>query len=461
VIHRPADNLTFERLAAYLLFLAILGAACHMPAQSDTFWQLRAGADIARTGRVPLVDTFSHTVRGQPWPNHEWGSELAFYALHRLGGFPLLTAALAGLVVLAWAIAWRLMRGPVPVRVALVAMLGISSARLWSLRPQVVSLCLLVLSIELLARRRERWLPAVFAVWANLHGGVVLGFAAVLGGLVGATLVDRARARRAVLVAVACMAAACLTPLGTSLWTEVPSMLERLRQYEVAEWRPTSLADPWNLPFWIACVAVPPLAWRVRRRLDAGDATVIGASLALLLLGVRTTRNVMPALLLAAPALARLLAARDVSPIAAGRREHLRANAAIAIVATLAVTFWVGSSWTRGAERLNWEPMPSGAIEAIARCRPALYNLYDNGGYVAWFVPSQPVFIDSRQDPFPPSLVASQIRAETTGEYEPIFSRHGIGCAALPAGSRVAARLVADGWQRRFSSPGWMVLQRP
>jgi hypothetical protein len=54
-----------------LLFLAIFLAACVMPAQSDTFWQLRAGQEMWRTGGIMLRDEFTHTVNGGYWPNHE------------------------------------------------------------------------------------------------------------------------------------------------------------------------------------------------------------------------------------------------------------------------------------------------------------------------------------------------------------------------------------------------------
>ena len=169
---RPAfAGFTFDRLAAFLLFLAIFGAACLMPAQSDTYWQLRAGAITVATGQVQLTDTLTHTVSGGYWPNHEWSAEVAFYLLHRLGGFPLLTFALALLVVGAWAQTWRLMRGTTMLRVVIGAVMATSSARLWSLRPQVISVFLLASAVTLLVTRRELWLIPLFAVWTRTCTG--------------------------------------------------------------------------------------------------------------------------------------------------------------------------------------------------------------------------------------------------------------------------------------------------
>ena len=49
--------------------------------------------------------------------------------------------------------------------------------------------------------------------------------------------------------------------------------------------------------------------------------------------------------------------------------------------------------------------MSPAAAAAIRQCHAPIYNGYNEGGILVWFVPGQPVFIDSRQDPYPVSLV--------------------------------------------------------
>ena len=80
-----------------------------MPAQSDTFWQLRAGQEMAASGSVMLHDAFTYSVRGGFWPNHEWLSEVLFYGLWRAGGMPALAAFAASMALLAWVLVWRVM----------------------------------------------------------------------------------------------------------------------------------------------------------------------------------------------------------------------------------------------------------------------------------------------------------------------------------------------------------------
>ena len=65
-------GISFADMAVGMLFVAFALRAALMPAQNDTFWHLRAGADIWRTGQVPRVDSYSFTAAGAPWPDHEW-----------------------------------------------------------------------------------------------------------------------------------------------------------------------------------------------------------------------------------------------------------------------------------------------------------------------------------------------------------------------------------------------------
>ena len=57
-------GLTFEQLAAGALFVMLFARAAQAPAQNDTWWHLRSGADIWR-GILPTVERWSSTARGR------------------------------------------------------------------------------------------------------------------------------------------------------------------------------------------------------------------------------------------------------------------------------------------------------------------------------------------------------------------------------------------------------------
>ena len=71
------------------------------------------------------------------------------------------------------------------------------------------------------------------------------------------------------------------------------------------------------------------------------------------------------------------------------------------------------------------------------------------------------MFLDSRQDPYPPSLILEQVRVESTGDFADLFGRYGVRCAFVPAGSQVASRLREAGWHSRFLDRRWAVLADP
>ena len=70
------------------------------------------------------------------------------------------------------------------------------------------------------------------------------------------------------------------------------------------------------------------------------------------------------------------------------------------------------------------------------------------------------MFLDGRQDPYPPELVLEHIRMETgAGDYQQVFTRHGIHCAYLPVSSPVAKRLGTAGWKALYRDRSWVVFR--
>jgi hypothetical protein len=453
-------NLPFDRFAAALFFVAVSFAACLMPAQSDTWWQLRAGKEILDTGTISLRDSFSHTVGGGYWPDHEWLSQVIFYALYRAGGMSLLTGVAAAVVTITWFIVWRLIPGRPLVRVGLCALALGPVATEWSLRPQVFTLLLLALTALFLVRRRYAFLPPLFLLWANLHGGVMLGVVLVTAAAMVAVVAERRLLIRPVIVAGICGLMTAMTPLGFSVWTEIPESLDRLREYGVQEWRPPDIRDPVLLPFWMLAAAfVVLLVQRKPWRAPAVTDVLLWGSVALFPIALSASRNIPALEVVMLPALGGLIEA--AFPHRAGslrRREHPTLNASVVLVATLVAVLAVVYAWASEIRRLGWRPIPRGVIAALEACPERLYNRYDDGGYVIWFVPDRKVFIDSRQDPFPPELVREHIHVETSGEYGETFRRYSIRCAFVPANSVLMRRLTTDNWQALYKDATWAVL---
>lgn len=459
-----ASFCTFDRLIATGIFLAIIVACALTPMQTDTWWQLRAGRDMLASRHVLLTDTYSYTARGAFWPNHEWLAEIFYYVCYRIGGLELVTLAAAAMIAAAWAVSWRLCTGSVRLRALLIAPSLIPASMHWEPRPHAFSFLFLSLTMLLIVGRRYWWLPLTFFVWANCHGGVVTGFVVLAVGLAVSGAGARRRWLPEAATFVGCAIAATLTPLGPAFWTEIPKSLARIRLYPLDEWRPPSVTD-WHLaPFWLLaaglCAAI--VACGRRKPTDHEDPTrtwtLVACALVLLPLAITAVRNVGLFLLIAIPAVTALV--QRVAPEPRRRRQRPAVNAVLMSSAAAVVAIVIACAYTWRVPRLRWTPLPAASLTALSTCRGNLYNRYDEGGYLIWFAPERPVFLDGRQDPYDPALVLEQIRVEASGDSDALFARYRVQCAYLPAASPVAARLQRS-WKTLYRDHDWIVLADP
>lgn len=161
------------------------------PVDIDLWWHLKTGEVIWQAGFVPGTDIFSYTGFGNEWINHEWGCEVVLYLLRHYLGTPGIVAFrwLTGLLTV-----WCLYQTGYWLSRQRAVSLLLASAAFWIAalryadRPSMVStlgMCAvlwLVTGVRTGAFRRRAylWLFAMFPLWANLHGGVVLGLEVLL-----------------------------------------------------------------------------------------------------------------------------------------------------------------------------------------------------------------------------------------------------------------------------------------
>ncbi len=454
-------RLTSDQLAGGMVLVAIAVLACLAPAQGDTWWLLRAGRDLFSTGQIPMVESYSHTAAGRHWANHEWLTEAVFYALYRLGGMPLLAGACAAAATAAWALSYSLTRGAFEVR--FIALLGavIPAAMSFALRPQMLSMFCFAATSALLVRNRLRWIPAIVIVWANLHGAVALGLVSVGGAWAAAAIVGRRLPAALTWTLLATAVATLVTPLGLELWTFWVDSALHSELHALVEWRPPDFR-PELWPFWAVAATFIVATLRNWKKLDAPTWTAVGIALAVLPLALQATRNVPFFLLAALPALTRVMATQ--APAVRPRREVPRAaNTWVLGTTVVGAALLVAALWAQPAALLGWRPFSDDVIAAISRCRGPLFNTYGDGGALMWFVPSAPVFIDSRQvlEPYPMDLVTASRQAESDGQFEPLFEKYGIRCACLPAESPIADGLRRDAdWTVRHADSRWAVFEK-
>ena len=439
-----------ERMALGVLFVTIVVLASLAPARSDTWWQIRAGQDIWQSGEVPLVDTYSHTIRGRPWPNQEWLTELIFYTAHRLAGMPGVAVLCMVLIAFSWGVSWALMSGRFELRFMLFVLSLTASAGAWAMRPQLLTMACFMVVCWLLATRRLWWLPLHILVWANLHGAVVLGVIAIGAVVLAETIRTRRIPLELVLVGLASAAMTLVTPLGADLWALLAVHGVGARGDGIDEWMRPGL-PPANLAFWAVVAAlVAGVLFRVRM-LDVSGSRLTAISLAMLPFALTAKRSIAVFLLVAVPAVS-VLWSRAAGASPSKHTDRSKKNTAILIAASVAAVLFVARVWTHPPDTLGWSPIQPGAAAALEACPAPIYNTYDDGGALIWFVPKQPVFIDSRYDPYSVEHFRDNETAEMTGVFRPLFDKYDINCAIVPLGLPIDSALRRDSdWMMTYS----------
>ncbi|MEM4217374.1 MAG: hypothetical protein QXZ09_05075 [Candidatus Methanomethylicaceae archaeon] len=381
----------------------------------DFWWHIRVGQLILETKQIPRVDLFTFTHRGEPWTYQAWLMELWLYLIYQLGGAPLIVFVHGIMIASAYVILqmelFRLTRNARVASMVIVA-IAVCSMPNWAIRPQSISFPLFSLTLLMLLRYQRQkgrslwWLPLIFLIWANAHGGFVFGLV-LLGCFTVGELWNAYRNARTlpswkviipILLAVSAIAINPAGPLGI-----VRYVLKFVRH---------PATRSLNLEFTASSLAFAP-----------GALIIIGIGALVVILIYRGYRpNVFESLTLfvfgflamwairnapwfgfvAAPVTAKAL--KPTSPVPHVSKSHYTLN-------TLILAFLIGVSiislpWLRALipiprrdPSLIAKYTPLEAAEYVCDRIPAnarLFNEISFGSYLIWKCPQIPVFMDTR-----------------------------------------------------------------
>lgn len=237
----------------YLFFLFVGDTLLQ---DSDSFWQIKIGQWILDHGALPTTDFYSFTRTGEAWISTSWLSQVLFAFSHAQWDWagPVILTAM-GMALTAAIFVYLLDAQIEAPRAVLFAMLALLlSIHHVLARPHILALPVMVAWVGLLMAAADRrsapswhWLP-LMALWANLHGGFVLGLALI--GPISLEAVEHAeqgqRLRlfmRWVLFGIGALVASCCTPYG---WRTLMGATNILGLGElltlIFEWMPANFA---------------------------------------------------------------------------------------------------------------------------------------------------------------------------------------------------------------------------
>ena len=415
----------------------------------DLPWHLSAARRLVETGAFPRQDFLSWTMGGKPWVDFEWGSELIFYGLLRLGGTPALwlfrTASLLGVMVM-FAVLLRLWKIPAAWIAVAVPVLASALIPLFGLRPEIFSLLFFLLELHLLERRRlgapgpgnALFIAlhfALYALWANLHAGFAAGL--MLCFCYGAAESIGRKDRSVPVPMLACAAGflgTFVNPYGDRIYAVLFDHWRHIAALRglIEEWKAPSLLLNYLTGYWLLVFfSFAGLLLALRRGVVLPVEHLVAVAV-FVFFGAGSIRTTKYLVLLIYPL--GLAAWKGLNLPLARRR-------ALGLAAALAVPFiaWRGFNRLGDAVFFGW-PAPveaQGPSRAIAFLRENkaelsglhLYNPYNWGGCLGYALfPDYKVFIDGRY--IFVDLLAEVDRAQRSPEvFRGFIDAGGIGVA--------------------------------
>lgn len=412
-----------------LLALLVANFVLQPLTEPDFGWHLRAGLDLIRQqGRVPLLDPYSHTMPDWPWVEHAWLTDLLIGLLHTFGGGLAVIVFFGVVTAAAWIIASLASEANASIRLSACALSLWVALPFLGARTQMITLLGLALLMWLLHRLEEGetsmvwWIPPLFLLWANLHGGFTAGIfylslVLVLSWLItwfpseklrGGDRLGGPTLRKLVVATGIGAALTLVNPYGWGLHKEIwDSLSDRFMIETLREWHPVSLDSLAGRMFaaYVAGLGLAMACWY--RRLEP---VRWGMLAVFLLLALRHLRNIPLFLIVTLPLTAQLA------------QEGLRRLSAHPFAQTLSPPQWAGGLtlglglfllylgpehlqrvWRFGLEpagAFRETSYPIEAVEWIATHRHRLggrpVHDYQYGGFLLWWLPEEKIFIDGR-----------------------------------------------------------------
>jgi hypothetical protein len=474
-------SLTIERTSFFILIILLLALAFRPVADTDMWWHLAGGNYMLNHG-ITYADTFSHTVEGSPWINYSWGAELIMIGFWRLGGIVGLSLYTALLATGGMFLLYLISAGNTYQR-AFVIILGASTAAIfWSARPQMFSFffsCLLLFIVYRYKQDGKDWLWGIvpmMLLWGNLHAGWSIGylllFAFIVGeaanNLLGTSTISWQGWRKLVLVTLVSVPFLLISPFFIDNlfvpWNTVN--IEALQRF-IQEWQSPHFQSRETWPF-IAMILLLLLSfWASRLKLDWSGVFLLSGTLFLALL---YRRNISVFALVATPILSHHLdsALRENGLVLRTRQTVPKLmsylNLGLIIFAVLGLLLY-GFSISR-PEKIEENQAEILPLEAVNFLREnalprEMFNSYNWGGYLTFFLPEYPVFVDGRTDVYGAFVLdyASIVFAQEGWQAE--LDKFGVNFVLIEKASVLDIALAEEAnWQKVYEDELAVIWQR-
>jgi hypothetical protein len=444
----------------------------------DIWWHLRNAQNLVQHHQLPRFDTYSFTVAGHPWINHEWLSEVPYYLAWRafgLVGIKSLSLILMIITFLGLLYLCTKASGNYKASVAACAFstfLATINAGPRTILFGYVYLVALLIILERFRRtgRAPLWaIPPLFALWVNTHGSWLLGLivlsitiaAGLVKGQWGSVEAERwnfEQFGKLALTWMASIVALFVNPYGWRLvfYPFDLAFRQKLNISHVAEWVSVDFHQVRG-KIVLGLIVFLLVSALVRRR--RWTLTELLLLLFGLYSGLTHVRFLFLLGVLAAPVIAKML---DFFPPYRQELETPIVNAvAVCCMVAGMIYFWPTA---RQLEHSVDKDYPAGAVEYLKTHPPQgpMLNAYLWGGYLGWNDNSLKVFIDSRVDIFEyEGVLQDYLDLLGVQRANAALDKYKIRYVLFPRDEILTYTLLHDpGWTVRYSDPMSVLFER-
>ncbi|QPF84041.1 hypothetical protein IC762_31145 [Bradyrhizobium genosp. L] len=450
-------------VGAYLFYLA---AGEILLRDSDTMWQIKVGQWILAHGAMPTTDVFSFTRFGEAWISSSWLSQVVFATVY--GGDWAGPVILSSIAIGVTVVIFLNLLSPYfdPARAILITALALLLSTIHFLaRPHVLALPVELAFIGgLMAAADRRTSPSwlllpLMTLWANLHGGFVLGLALI--GPIGIEALwgtEPARRRQLVLrwglFGLAALAASCVTPYGwNSLLgaTKILSLGKLLNL--IGEWKPVDFG---TFNFFEATL-LGLIGLILYRRLTLSLPRIL-LLLGLIWMALSHVRNIEVFAFVAPLVLAKPIAEQwGTAGSAAARFEETRSAPIVTMLAAIAILIGATVTTTMFVAQHSFKFLPSfeptAAVDMLQqRHAERVFSTAPFGGYMV--SRDMKVFIDGRAELYGEKFVLDYydaLDARDVGQLLALLDKYRIDATLLSSDSPAGNALDhLKGWKRIY-----------
>lgn len=458
----PAQRGTLPLWVGLIIYGLLLSTGNRLLIDPDTFWQVAVGQWMVDHRTVPVTDVYSFTMQGQPWISTQWLAQVIFSQVYGWFGW----AGLVALTALAIAVTYMLLTrflvryfSDTPVMMLLPASFIVGLPHFYA-RPHALALPVMVAWVAaLLSAAERRQAPAfvlvlMMTLWANLHGGFVLGLMLIGPIALDAVLNVEAPARLRLLLrwfvfGLVALAASCITPYG---WNSLLAARAILNLGEaltlIREWAPADFS--FLGPLEAGALLIIVLAFLKGVKLPLMRTALFVGLLYMALAHIRNADvfALLGPMVVAAP-LAAQFGGRNDAGLTFPQPHGFATTLTAALMLGMTVTALAMGQY-RPAENMS----PVAAVQALKQLHAKrVFNDYDFGGYLI----SQGVapYIDGRTELYGEKFVVEHSAARglrNPASFFELLERHKIDATLLRRKTPGAQLLdQIDGWRKVFA----------